>query len=140
MKYLGAAIIGVVLNIVLSLLQAQFMSSSENNELITQFMETSADWIIVIFYIIVILVVPLFEEVLFRGGIWKFFAHFGNDKVAAVVVAIIFTFLHSWEAAIFLLPFSVYLSYLRYNNGNIWSGVVAHVGFNTAGLLLPRLF
>ena len=139
MNYVKAVGVGVLLNIVLSALQAQFVTSSETSEMITQFMQTSPSWVIAIFYVATILIVPLFEEAVFRGGLWKLFAHFTNDKVAAVVVAIGFALLHSWEAAFFLLPFSVYLSYLRYNHGNIWLGVVAHIGFNSAGLLFPRL-
>ena len=139
MKYLKATFIGIILNVVLSLIQSQFVVNSETNEVITQFMETSAGWVIAIFYVITILIVPLFEEAIFRGGLWKLFSYFGNEKVAAVIVAVGFAFLHSWEAAVFLLPFSVYLSYLRYNSGNIWLGVVTHVGFNSAGLLLPKM-
>ena len=139
MKYIKAASVGIVLNVVLSFAQSQFVTSSETNEMITQFMETSAGWVIAIFYIATILIVPLFEEAVFRGALWKLFSHFTNDKIAAAVIAVGFAFLHSWEAAFFLLPFSVYLSYLRYNHGNIWLGVVAHIGFNSAGLLFPRL-
>ena len=139
MKYIRFAFVGVALNVVLSIIQKQFLTNSEANEIIAQFMETSPNWIIMLFYIIMILFVPFFEEVIFRGGIWKFFAYFSNDKTAAVVVAILFSLLHSWEAAFFLLPFSIYLSYLRYKNGNIWPGVVAHVSFNLAGLLIPSL-
>ena len=139
MKYIRFAVAGMVLNIILSTIQKQFLISSEANETITQFMESSPSWVIVIFYITMILFVPFFEEAIFRGGIWKFFAYFSSDKVAAVIVAILFSLLHSWEAAFFLLPFSIFLSYLRYKNGNIWPGVVAHICFNLTGLLAPSL-
>lgn len=142
MKYLKAGVVGAGLNVLLSLTRSiADIGTSENSALITEFIQSSPKLLVVVFYCILIIAVPIIEEVIFRGGLWKLISRFGNEKIAAVLVALIFSFLHSWEAAFFLLPFSVYLSYLRYNHGNIWYGVIAHVCFNgTALVLLPRLF
>tara|TARA_R110002020_G_scaffold136476_2_gene304323 strand:- start:63 stop:491 length:429 start_codon:yes stop_codon:yes gene_type:complete len=141
-KYLRVGIIGAGLNVLLSLTQSIVsVDTSENSALITEFIQSSPKLLVAVFYCLLIIAVPFFEEVVFRGGLWKLISRFGNEKIAAVLVALIFSFLHSWEAAFFLLPFSVYLSYLRYNHGNIWYGVIAHICFNgTALVLLPRLF
>lgn len=142
MKYLKAGVVGAGLNVLLSLTRSiADIGTSENSALITEFIQSSPKLLVAVFYCILIIAVPIIEEVIFRGGLWKLISRFGNEKIAAVLVALIFSFLHSWEAAFFLLPFSVYLSYLRYNHGNIWYGVIAHVCFNgTALVLLPRLF
>ena len=141
MKYLKVGIAGVILNVISSLAQTSFGSESETDAIVADFLQSSPTWLLTVFYCLLIIAVPFIEEVVFRGGLWKLISRFGNDKVAAVLVALIFSFLHSWEAAFFLLPFSVYLSYLRYNHGNIWHGVVAHICFNATALtLLPRLF
>ena len=141
MRYLKAGIAGIVLNILLSLAQTSFGSGSETDAIVDGFLRSSPTWIIAIFYCSLIIAVPVFEEIIFRGGLWKLISRFGNDKIAAVLVALIFSFLHSWEAGLFLLPFSAYLSYLRYNHGNIWHGVIAHICFNATALtLLPKLF
>jgi membrane protease YdiL (CAAX protease family) len=141
-KYLKVGVIGAGLNVLLSLTRSiADIGTSENSALITEFIQSSPKLLVAVFYCILIIAVPIIEEVIFRGGLWKLISRFGNEKIAAVLVALIFSFLHSWEAAFFLLPFSVYLSYLRYNHGNIWYGVIAHVCFNgTALVLLPRLF
>ena len=142
MKYLKAGIIGTGLNVLLSLIRSTVSTTTpENSALITEFIQSSPKLLVAIFYCLLIIVVPFFEEVIFRGGLWRLISRFGNEKIAAALVAITFSFLHSWEAAFFLLPFSIYLSYLRYNHKSIRYGVVAHICFNTTGLLLlPRLF
>lgn len=138
-KYLQIAVIAIFLNICLSYVQKLFVINSETSETIVAFLESAPTFAVVVFYLLMIIVVPFFEEVIFRGLLWKVASYFWNDKAAAVLTAIAFSFLHSVDAAIFLLPFAIYLSYLRYTEGNIKPGVVAHICFNGIGLLLPRL-
>jgi len=138
-KYLQIVAIAIFLNLGLSYVQKLFVTSSEASEAIATFLESAPTFAIILFYLLTIIVVPFFEEVIFRGLLWKAIAYFWNDKAAAILTAIAFSFLHSADAAFFLLPFAVYLSYLRYTEGNIKPGVVAHICFNGVGLLLPRL-
>tara|TARA_R110002060_G_scaffold53351_1_gene63965 strand:- start:10 stop:441 length:432 start_codon:yes stop_codon:yes gene_type:complete len=139
-KYLRIAAIAIVLNVCMSYTQKLFITSSETDAVIAGFLESASMFTITIFYFAMIAVIPFFEEVIFRGLLWKVVSRFWNDKAAVVLVAVAFSFLHSVDAAIFLLPFAVYLSYLRYTEGNIKPGIVAHICFNSSGLLLPRLF
>jgi len=139
-KYLRIAAIATMLNVCMSYTQKLFVTSSDTDATISEFLGSASTFMIVIFYFLMIVVVPFFEEVIFRGILWKVISRFWNDKGATVLVAVTFSFLHSVDTAIFLFPFAVYLSYLRYTEGNIKPGVVAHICFNASGLLFPRFF
>ena len=84
-------------------------------------------------------VVPAGEELIFRGLFWKLCQKLVSKNKVAWVVALLFAFSHPVESAIFLFPFSVYLSHLRYTTESVIAGIVAHVAFNTVGLIFPSV-
>lgn len=126
-------------NITLTLLQRVTIGIPDTNPAVAEFVENSPDFDVVTFFFVIIFIVPLGEELMFRGLIWNFAKKYMNEGRVAWLIAVLFALLHSFETAIFLLPFSVYLSHLRYVSGSVKPGIVAHITFNATGLFLPAV-
>ena len=81
----------------------------------------------------------IFEELGFRGWMqsaWKLVLPSGR---ALILTACAFTVIHfSYYSIGWLLPFALYLGWLRERSGSIWPGVIAHMGHNTAMVLFVR--
>jgi membrane protease YdiL (CAAX protease family) len=81
----------------------------------------------------------IFEELGFRGWMqsaWKLVMPPGR---ALVLTACIFAVVHlTYFSLGWLLPFALWVGWLRERSGSIWPGVIAHVGHNTAMVLLVR--
>ena len=68
----------------------------------------------------------LFEELLFRGTILSGLKEYGL-KIAVLVSAIIFTFMHGTaEQTVHQFVIGVLVGYIFFKTGNLWIGVVAH--------------
>jgi membrane protease YdiL (CAAX protease family) len=130
-------IMGVLLNIALSAVQDVFVSQSTENAVISDFVATSPTWILAIFWALIIVVIPACEELIFRGLLWKISSFVFSSLVTGILVAVVFSVLHAPESALFLLPFALYLSWLRTKENSIVPGVWAHIAFNLTGVLTP---
>jgi membrane protease YdiL (CAAX protease family) len=90
--------------------------------------------------IIAVGIIPgIFEELGFRGwmqSVWKLTVPAGR---ALVLTACAFAAAHlSYYSLGWMIPFALYLGWLRERSGSIWPGVIAHMGHNTAMVLLMR--
>lgn len=103
-------------------------------------MEMSLSHIIISILTIGVLV-PIFEEILFRGIVYGTFNNIFNKWVAIIVQAIIFTSIHSYGIQYiytFILAITLGLFYTW--NKNIMYCFVIHVIFNLLGTyILPYL-
>lgn len=94
-----------------------------------------------LFSVMVVILAPIMEELVFRGGLYRAFRRELKRGAAAILTGVIFATLHF--SAISLLPlcvFSILLakSYDRF--GNIWIPIVVHGAFNCNSLILIMLF
>jgi len=83
------------------------------------------------------LIVPIYEEVLFRGLIFREFAVIAPVKLAIAAQAILFGVWHSTIIQglyAFILGIVLCRVYLRHQS--IWAACAVHCGFNTANFLL----
>jgi membrane protease YdiL (CAAX protease family) len=81
-----------------------------------------------------------FEELGFRGWMQSSWRRVVSPRRALVLSACVFSVIHfSYYSLGWLLPMGLYLGWLRERSGSIWPGVVAHMGHNTAMVLLVRL-
>jgi membrane protease YdiL (CAAX protease family) len=80
-----------------------------------------------------------FEELGFRGWMqstWRLVVPTGR---ALVLTACAFAVVHlSYYSLGWLIPFALWVGWLRERSGSIWPGVIAHTGHNTAMVLLVR--
>lgn len=91
--------------------------------------------------LVTILVVALqpaiFEELAFRGVLQEGLIKVTDKKQAVFTVAFLFTILHmSFISFFWLLPFSLWLGYIRLKEETIWYGVLIHFIFNTTACFL----
>jgi membrane protease YdiL (CAAX protease family) len=128
---------GVLLNIALSVVQDIFVSQSTENQVISDFVATSPMWMLAIFWTLIVVVIPVCEELIFRGLLWKVSSFVFSSLFTGILIAIVFSVLHAPESALFLLPFALYLSWLRVKENKIIPGMWAHVAFNLTGVLTP---
>ena len=135
--YAKIAVHAILLNLILSTIQSYIITKSEQNQIITDFLNNSNIILISFFMIMVVFVVPVIEELIFRGALWKLVTYLFSEKIAFYSIAILFAFVHSLESAIFLLPVAFYLSYLRQTTKMLHPGMFFHVVFNSTGVLVP---
>ena len=138
-RFAEATLVGACANVILTTFQRITLGSPEINSTISEFASSASAIENVTFLLLVALIIPVGEELIFRGMLWRFAKRFMNEDYVAWAVAISFAFMHSFESAVFLFPFSVYLSHLRYTTESVRAGIVSHVAFNTTGVVFPSV-
>ncbi|MEO5681834.1 MAG: type II CAAX endopeptidase family protein [Chitinophagaceae bacterium] len=91
--------------------------------------------------LITILVVALqpaiFEELAFRGVIQQRLNKITDSRQAIFISAFLFSLLHmSFISFFWLMPFALWLGYIRSKEETIWYGVIIHFCFNTTACFL----
>ena len=98
----------------------------------------------------VIIVAPLFEEMAFRGVLWRGFEVAGRAirpnsntlgrRIALVATTLLFALWHVDPIhVVALMPTAMLLGWLRYCSGSIWPAVLAHFVNNTMAALIPMM-
>lgn len=86
--------------------------------------------------LVVVLVAPFAEELLFRGLGVRVLA-FAGSAVAIVVTSLAFALVHGLLVAVPSLGlFAVGLAWLRIRSESVWPAFVAHAAYNLVGVLL----
>jgi membrane protease YdiL (CAAX protease family) len=77
-------------------------------------------------------VAPVYEELLFRGYVFRGLSRSAGPGVAITVSALLFAAFHGDPLhAIAVLPMGLFLGWLRWRTGSIWPSMIAH-GLNNA--------
>ncbi len=83
-------------------------------------------------FISLVVVVPISEEILFRGLLFNSLKKYGNTIVATVVVSVVFGVAHleygnlNWIAVVDTFIFSVYLIYISQKHRSLYSAMLLH--------------
>ena len=82
----------------------------------------------VIAFVVLVMLTPVFEEVIFRGFLYsKLKPIIRHWWIAAVVVSALFGLAHmQWNVAIDVFVLSMVACYLRELTGSIWAGIILH--------------
>ena len=92
---------------------------------------------IIVLFLLLVLVTPLVEEMLFRGVLFGKLQKYLPVGVSAVLVSAVFAALHGpWNVALDVFVLSLVLCWLRLRTHNIWAGVVVHVIKNSLAFYL----
>jgi len=89
-----------------------------------------------IFALFGVFVAPLFEEIIFRGFLYKVFDDMSGGRVAVPATAILFALLHAfqlwgnWPAVALIFAVGYVLAWLRYRSGSIIPGLIVHTSYN----------
>jgi uncharacterized protein len=86
---------------------------------------------------IVALQPAIFEELAFRGVMQEGLNRVTDKKQAIFISAFLFTILHmSFISFFWLMPFALWLGYIRMKENTIWYGMIIHFCFNTTACFL----
>ncbi len=74
----------------------------------------------------------IFEELAFRGVMQQGLTKITDNRQAIIISAFLFTILHmSFISFFWMMPFALWLGYLRMKEETIWYGIIIHFCFNT---------
>jgi membrane protease YdiL (CAAX protease family) len=83
------------------------------------------------------LVVPLVEEILFRGLVTYEFRKIMPVRAAIVAQGVLFGLYHLEPVQIgYTIPLGIFFGYCAYKSGSVWTAVAAHAAMNSVTLLL----
>jgi membrane protease YdiL (CAAX protease family) len=79
----------------------------------------------------------IFEELTFRGVMYNLSATILPERFVIVLTACLFAIMHlSLVSMLWLLPFGIFLGYLRKKYNTLWYGVVFHFAFNLTAVVI----
>ena len=140
MKYLTPILGAAGINLVTSFAISQMFEAPAATKEIQGFFDVplGSQQYLVLF--ILVMVLPIAEEWLFRDFLWKHLNKFMSLNKTFLAISMLFAFCHiQLPIVIGLLPLSFFLGYLRKTEGNIEASIVAHVTHNLVGILVTLL-
>jgi CAAX protease family protein len=92
-----------------------------------------------------IAVAPLFEEIIFRGFLFRVFFDMGGRRLAIPGTAFLFAGLHSlqlwgnWVAILLILAVGFALAFVRNRSGSVIPGLIVHMSYNATLFALSAI-
>jgi membrane protease YdiL (CAAX protease family) len=89
-----------------------------------------------VFAIFGVAVAPLFEEIIFRGFLFKVFTDMAGASVAVSVTALLFALLHAfqlwgnWAAIGLIFAVGYALAFIRSRSGSLFPSLIVHTTYN----------
>lgn len=130
---LGMAPTGLIVYLIFSAILIAVMSAlvpgiDMNQVQNTGFADVSHRYEYILAFITLILIAPLFEEILFRGYLYGKLRKVVPMWVTILAVSLLFAAVHGqWNVGIDVFALSIVLCGLREMTGNIWAGVLLHM-------------
>ena len=87
-------------------------------------------------FFIIMTILPILEEWLFRGFLWRWVSKIFSSKYTLVITSLVFALAH-WEPlhVLGLLPLSFFLGWLRMKTDELGPSIVAHMTNNLVACL-----
>jgi membrane protease YdiL (CAAX protease family) len=126
------AVMGATL--ALSVLVVSYVFPTSEPTRIEQLISSTKD--LYVFALFGIGVAPLFEEVIFRGFLFRAFFEIGGSSLAIFSTALLFTMLHipqiwgSWAAVVLIFIVGYILSAVRARSGSLIPSFIIHTTYN----------
>jgi len=138
---LGGLSIGLIPSWVVSWLTELIPSlKPEELQIVSDFFSQGIGPLQIIFFMIIVFLVPPAEEAIFRGALWKLFEWKLSPYWTWILISLLFAAVHMEPLHIIgLLPFSFFVGWLRYKTGYIGPSILAHIANNATGCLLMTL-
>tara|TARA_R110002124_G_scaffold207407_1_gene373902 strand:- start:3099 stop:3575 length:477 start_codon:yes stop_codon:yes gene_type:complete len=144
--YLAAIIGGVLVSFLptlfVNLVSSYFPSTSpEELQTVSNFFSSGFGLLQFIFFAIIVFIVPVVEEFIFRGALWKLFVWINRSpKWTWIAISILFAAIHMEPLHVIgLLPFSFFVGWLRLKTNSLGPSIIAHMSHNAAGCLIMML-
>lgn len=99
---------------------------------ITQTIEINSVFEIIFQIIIACIIAPIFEEIVFRFGLFEFINKKYNFIISIILTSIIFAFVHFYGIIGFIIPFmsSIFFTYSYYKKQNLLYPIIIHFMYN----------
>ena len=140
--YLTAIILGLTLPILGGWITEYLANGHAVPQHIAQLSYSATSTLRVLLALIVVILVPLVEEILFRGVLLSALLKHLPLGVAVAICALLFSTVHlpvlgfKWYALPDLILLALVLCWLRLKSGSIWPAVLTHSTNNLVALLL----
>ena len=140
MKYLTTILGASAINLATSFVISQIFEAPPASKEVQGFFEVPFGLEQYIALFILVIMLPIFEEWLFRSVLWRFLNKFMSLNKTFFTVSVFFAICHMQLPVVLgLLPISFFLGYLRKTEGNIKQSIVAHITHNLIGILITLL-
>ena len=140
MKYLTPMLGAAGINLVTSFAISQMFEVPPATKEIQGFFDVPFGFEQYLTLFILIVMLPVIEEWLFRSVLWRFLNKFMSINKTLIAVSLLFAICHVQLPVVMgLLPLSFFLGYLRKTQGDIEGSVVAHITHNLVGVLVTLL-
>ena len=109
----------------------------EELEVVSRFFAGGIGTLQIIFFLLIVFMIPIIEEGIFRGFLWDFLKLKLSSKWTWILVSLIFAVAH-WELLhiLGLLPFSFFVGWLKKETDKLLPSIVAHMANNAVGCAL----
>jgi len=138
---LGGATISLFPTWFVSQIAVRFPSTApEELKIVSEFFGHGISAPQLLVFLIIVIFLPVIEEWLFRGVLWRLASKVMAPSFVLVTVSLLFAIAH-WEPlhVLGLLPFSFFLGWLRLKTGELGPSTVAHMTNNLVACLLMVL-
>ena len=135
---LGGATVSLIPTWLVAQIAAEFpVLAPQELEIVSEFFSKGFGPPQVLVFFIVMTILPILEEWLFRGVIWRWTLKIFSPKYTLVAISLLFALAH-WEPlhVLGLLPLSFFLGWLRMKTDELGPSIIAHMTNNTVACLI----
>jgi len=138
---LGGAAISFLPALLMNLIVNYFPAMKpEDLQSVSDFFSEGMGLVQVIFFAIIVFIIPPIEEFIFRGALWKLFEWKLSPRWTWILISLLFAAIHMEPLHVIgLLPFSFFVGWLRMETNKLGPSVVAHMANNATGCLMMML-
>ena len=122
-------IIYIIISAILILIATKFLPGFDINQVQDiGYRQISKNYEYILAFVSLIVIVPIIEEILFRGFLFGKLKKIIPVWAAIIITSVLFGFLHgSWNVGIDTFALSVVLCLLRQFTGSIWASILLHM-------------
>jgi len=138
---LGGLLISLLPTTIMNLI-AHYFPATRPEELskVSDFLGEGIGLAQLLFFAIIVFIIPPIEEFLFRGVLWKVSEWIFSPEWTWVLISLAFAAIHMEPLHILgLLPFSFFVGWLRLKTNRLGPAIIAHTVNNAMGCLLMML-
>lgn len=136
---IGAASTGFCLHILLSCFLLYFFNNSSAMQQYNQYISWLMDANIWLVMVVVILIAPIIEEIVFRGVMFRAIARSINTPTAVIVTALLFAIAHGDPVQIaYALVLGIVLAIVRSKSNRLFPCIALHIAFNSTNFFYQQ--
>jgi hypothetical protein len=135
-------VIYAILSSILIMLASQVLPWFDANQVQqTGFDQVSRNYELVLAFLSLVVIAPIFEEILFRGFLLGKLKKYMPVWIAVIATSVLFGFVHgAWNLAFDTFALSVILCVLRVLTGSIWASILLHMVKNAVAFYILFIY